>query len=117
MTQLGVYSEVGTLRKVLVHRPGVCMQRLTPANRADFLFDDVVQVERAQVEHDAFTDVLRGRGVEVLYLQDLLEETLRLSVETRRHAVERVVSAFTVGLSLVEELRAFLLALDPASLA
>jgi arginine deiminase len=117
VAQLGVYSEVGTLRKVLVHRPGVCMQRLTPANRADFLFDDVVQVERAQVEHDAFTDVLRGRGVEVLYLQDLLEETLRLSAETRRHAVERVVSAFTVGLSLVEELRAFLLALDPASLA
>jgi arginine deiminase len=76
MKNLGVFSEVGKLRKVLVHRPGVCMERLTPANREDFLFDDVVWVERAQVEHGAFTDTLRGYGVEVLYLQDLLEETL-----------------------------------------
>jgi arginine deiminase len=116
VSELGVYSEVGKLRRVLVHRPGVCMERLTPANRAEFLFDDVVQVERAQAEHDAFTGVLRGFGVEVLCLQDLLEETLRLSPETRRHAVERVVSAFTVGLSLVDELRAFLLELDAAAL-
>lgn len=117
MSRLGCFSEVGKLRRVLVHRPGVCMERLTPANRADFLFDDVVQVERAQREHDAFTDVLRGHGVEVLYVQDLLEETLRASVETRTRAVERVVSSFTVGLSLVDELRAFLFALDPSALA
>lgn len=92
------------------------MERLTPASRADFLFDDVVQVQRAQREHDAFTDVLRDRGVEVLYVQQLLEETLRGSVETRRRAVERVVSSFTVGLSLVDELRAFLFELEPAAL-
>jgi arginine deiminase len=117
MAGLGVHSEVGRLRRVLVHRPGVCMERLTPANRADFLFDDVVQVERAQKEHDAFTDVLRDHGVEVLYLQDLLEGTLEASVETRRRAVERVVSAFTVGPSLVDDLRAFLLGLDAPALA
>jgi arginine deiminase len=117
MTELGVYSEVGRLRRVLMHRPGICMERLTPANRADFLFDDVVHVERAQKEHDALTAILRDRGVEVLYVQDLLEETLRASAETRKAAVERVVSSFTVGLSLVEDLRAFLLALDDAALA
>ena len=117
MTNLGVYSEVGKLRKVLVHRPGVCMERLTPANREDFLFDDVVWVERPQVEHDAFTDTLRGYGVGVLYLQDLLEETLSSSREARRISVERVVSSYTVGLSLVEDLRAFLLALEPKALA
>jgi arginine deiminase len=114
---LGVHSEVGKLHRVLVHRPGVCMQRLTPANREDFLFDDVVWVERAQAEHDAFTDVLRGRGVEVLYLQDLLEETLAASAEAKRLSVERVVSSYTVGLSLVEDLRAFLLGLDAKALA
>jgi arginine deiminase len=114
--RLGVYSEVGKLRKVLVHRPGVCMARLTPANRAEFLFDDVVWVERAQVEHDAFTDVLRGRGVEVLYLQDLLEETLRSSPDARRLSVERVVSSYTVGLSLVDDLRGFLHGLDAETL-
>jgi arginine deiminase len=113
----GVHSEVGRLRRVLVHRPGVCMQRLTPDNRADFLFDDVVWVERAQREHDALTDVLRDRGIEVLYLQDLLEETLRLSPASRQRSVERVVSSYTVGLSLVDELRAYLLEMDPAGLA
>lgn len=117
MTELGVYSEVGRLRRVLMHRPGICMERLTPANRADFLFDDVVHVERAQKEHNALTAILRDRGVEVLYVQDLLEETLRASGETRKAAVERVVSSFTVGLSLVEDLRAFLLGLDDAALA
>lgn len=117
MSQLGVHSEVGRLRKVLMHRPGVSMERLTPANRTEFLFDDVVWVERAQQEHDAFTSVLRDHGVEVLYLQDLLEETLRLSESTRRHAVQRVVSSYTVGLSLVDELRAHLLAMDAGRLA
>lgn len=117
MSRLGVHSEVGRLRKVLVHRPGVCMQRLTPSNRTEFLFDDVVWVERAQQEHDAFTTALRDRGVEVLYLQDLLEETLRLSEETRRQAVMRVVSSYTVGLSLVDEFRAHLLEMDAGDLA
>lgn len=117
MSKPGVHSEVGKLRRVLMHRPGVDMERLTPANRGDFLFDDVVWVERAQREHDAFTSVLRDRGVEVLYLQDLLEETLRLSAETRRRSVERVVSSYTVGLSLVDELRAYLLEMDSAQLA
>jgi arginine deiminase len=101
MRQLGVHSEVGTLRTVLVHRPGLDLERLTPANRGDFLFDDVVWVERARREHDEFTAVLRDRGVEVLYLQDLLGETLSASDEARRHIVERAVSSYTVGLSLV----------------
>jgi arginine deiminase len=117
MAGLGVYSEVGKLRRVLVHRPGRDLERLTPANRAEFLFDDVVWVERAQAEHDAFTDVLRSRGIEVLCLQDLLEETLRISEDARRHSVERVVSSYTGGLSLVADLRSYLLELGPAELA
>lgn len=117
MAALGCYSEVGKLRRVLVHRPGICMERLTPTNRGEFLYDDVVWVEQAQREHDAFTDTLRGYGVEVLYVQTLLEETLQASLEARRRAVERVVSSYTVGLSLVEELRSFLFALDAPALA
>ncbi len=108
MTALGVHSEVGRLRTVLVHRPGVSLERLTPHNKGEFLFDDVVWVERAQAEHDAFTDVLRAHGVEVLYLQQLLAETLDASPEACRHIVERAVSSFTVGLSMVEDLRAWL---------
>jgi arginine deiminase len=117
MSQLGVHSEVGKLKKVLVHRPGRCLERLTPANRAEFLFDDVVWVERARREHDAFTDVLRDRGVEVFYLQDLLAETLDASREARHHIIDRAVSSYTVGLSLVNELREWLFALDSHNLS
>ena len=71
-----VNSEVGRLRQVMLHRPGLELQRLTPANCADLLFDDVLWVKQARNEHDAFADTLRERDVEVLYLHELLAETL-----------------------------------------
>lgn len=113
----GVHSEVGRLRTVLVHRPGLGLERLTPANREEFLFDDVVWVERAQAEHDAFVELLRSRDVEVLYLEELLAETFAHSVEARTEAIANAVSSYSVGLSLVAELRAFLHDLEPARLA
>ncbi len=117
MPAFGVHSEVGKLRTVLVHRPDLSLDRLTPANRADFLFDDVVWLERAQAEHDAFCDVLRDHGVEVLYLAELLTETLAHSDDACHHIVERAVSSYTVGLSMVGELQAFLFGLPPERLA
>ncbi len=117
MAGFGVHSEVGRLRTVLVHRPGLALERLTPRNRAEYLFDDLVWVERAQREHDALCDAMRDRGVEVLYLQDLLAETLRHSSEARHFIVDRAASSYTVGLSMVAELRAFLFEMDDARLA
>lgn len=117
MELIGAHSEVGRLRTVLVHRPGRALERLTPHNREAFLFDDLVWVERAQREHDDFVAALRGRGVEVLYLGELLVETLRASAEARRHIVARAVSAYTVGPSLVQDLRAYLIGLTPERLA
>jgi len=117
MGQLGVYSEVGKLRKVLVHRPGPCLERLTPQNRTEFLYDDVVWVERAIEQHDAFTDVLRDHGVEVLYVQDLLAESIANSEDARRYIVDRAVSSYTVGLSLVPDLRSWLFDLSAEHLA
>ena len=73
MTSLGVHSEVGKLRQVIVHRPDLSLKRLTPGNHDELLFDDVLWVERAQWEHDQFVARMRERGVEVLYVQDLLE--------------------------------------------
>ena len=67
MEQFGVYSEVGKLRKVIVHRPELSLKRLTPSNHDDLLFDDVLWVERAQWEHDQFVTAMRGRGVQVFY--------------------------------------------------
>ena len=72
----GVASEVGRLRTVLLHRPGPELQRLTPRNNDKLLFDGIPWVSRAQEEHDAFADALRSRDVEVLYLTELLVETL-----------------------------------------
>ena len=75
-TALGVHSEVGTLRSVIVHRPDIAHERLSPSNSHDLLFDDVIWVRRARQEHDAFVDLMREYGVEVLVFHDLLTETL-----------------------------------------
>jgi arginine deiminase len=75
-TSLGVHSEVGRLRTVMVHRPDVAHERLSPTNCHDLLFDDVIWVRRARQEFDAFVDLMRSRGVEVLLLHDLLAEAL-----------------------------------------
>ena len=116
-SQFGVYSEVGRLRKVMVHRPGLALQRLTPSNHDDFLFDDVLWVEHAQKEHDAFVEVMRDWGVEVFELEQLLAETLAANGETRRQLVARTVTELTVGVSLVDEVRAYLMEMSPADLA
>ena len=61
-------SETATLRTVVLHRPGPELERLTPRNNADLLFDGIPWVGRAQEEHDGFAQALRDRDVEVLYL-------------------------------------------------
>jgi arginine deiminase len=74
----GVHSETGALRRVLVHRPGRELDRLTPGNAAELLFDDVISPELAGEEHDVLVATLRGAGVEVLHLGDLLTGTMRI---------------------------------------
>jgi arginine deiminase len=117
MTSLGVHSEVGKLRKVLVHRPDLSLQRLTPSNHDELLFDDVLWVEQAQREHDAFVAIMRERGIEVLYIQDMLAETLAASDEARGKIIEYVASPYTVGWSIVDEVRNCLTSLDATTLA
>lgn len=117
MSTFGVHSEVGKLRKVLVHRPELSLERLTPSNHDGLLFDDVLWVERAQYEHDQFVERMRERGVEVFVLRDLLAETLQASDEARKRLVELVVSEYTVGWSLVDEIRDVLWQLDADTLA
>ncbi len=112
-----VGSEVGRLRKVLVHRPDLSLQRLTPSNVRELLFDDVLWVRRAREQHDVFVDHLKERGVEVYLLRDLLSETLTSCEEARQEIVRHVVTERTVGASLVDEIRAYLLELDPDDLA
>jgi arginine deiminase len=85
---IGAYSEVGTLRTVMVHRPDLAHARLSPRNCQELLFDDVIWVRRAQEEFDAFVEVMRERGVEVLLFHDLLAETLQRA-DAREWVLER----------------------------
>ena len=87
MTQFGVHSEVGKLRKVIVHRPDISLRRLTPSNHDELLFDDVLWVDKAQEEHDAFTQVMRDYGVEVYYVHELLTETLASVDEATKRGI------------------------------
>ena len=73
---LYVHSEIGTLKKVLLHRPGEELLNLPPDDLGRLLFDDVPFLDVAQAEHDRFAEILREQGVEVLYLEKLVAEAL-----------------------------------------
>ena len=112
----GVYSEVGTLRQVILHRPDLELQRLTPSNVDDLLFDEILWVKRARQEHDAFADTLRDAGVDVLLFGDLLAETLKIDAALD-WVLDRVATDRILGPTLVEPVRDYLRSLDPESLA
>ena len=112
----GADSEVGRLRTVMLHRPGPELKRLTPRNNDKLLFDGIPWVGRAQDEHDAFAQALRDRDVEVLYLVDLLVETLA-SEDAREHAIAAVTSQMHLGDTLGEYLTDALHDQSPEELA
>lgn len=112
----GADSEVGRLRKALVHRPGPEFRRLTPRTCRWLGFADPPWVARAQQEHDAFTDVLRGHGVEVLYLTELLADVLEYS-SARAEAIASVLANADLGDGLRASLGGYLERLPPQDLA
>lgn len=116
MTGPFVDSEVGRLRAVITHRPDLEMRRLTPSNKAAMLFDEVPWVQRACQEHDAFTGIMRERGIEVLELTDLLIAVLE-DPAGRAWVLERVVTDGSVGPSFREPVRGYLSELDSGTLA
>jgi arginine deiminase len=111
-----VGSEVGVLRRVLLHRPDRELKRLTPRNKDELLFDDVLWVKRARQEHDAFADTLAERGVEVLYLQRLLAETLEIP-GARDEVLDATIAAAALGPKLGPALRGWMEARDGDELA
>jgi arginine deiminase len=112
----GVRSEVGRLRTVLLHRPGNELRRLTPRNNDALLFDGLPWVDRAQEEHDAFAQALRDRGVDVLYVSELLIEALTESA-ARDQAIELTTADLRLGDQLRRQLRDHLAELSPDDLA
>ena len=113
---MSVTSEIGRLKRVLVCRPGLAQQRLTPANCHELLFDDVLWVAKARTDHYAFVGALQDQGVEVLELHDLLGDVLEQPA-ARRWLLERRVRAELVGDELAPELTAWLDGLHAKELA
>ena len=91
-----VDSEIGVLREVIVHRPGPEIEKLTPANHQELLFDDLVDPGLARAEHDEFVQVMEDQGIEVLPLRRLLTETLSVA-EARDAVLERTLNERRLG--------------------
>ena len=116
MSNFGAYSEVGKLRKVIVHRPGLEMRRLTPSNVQELLFDDVIWARKARQEHDEFVNLMSNDfGVEVMYVASLLQEVVD-TAEGREYVLDRKITPDEVGVIGRAEIRAWLNELDSESL-
>ena len=89
-------SEIGRLKKVLLHRPGKELENLMPEYLERLLFDDIPYLKEAQREHDAFADCLRGQGVEVVYLTDLVAESLT-GPEVRQELIRQYLAEANVA--------------------
>lgn len=113
---LHVDSEVGQLKQVILHRPGLELARLTPDNVHSLLFDDVMWAQRAQEEHDGFAEVLRDRGVTVHYFADLLADALR-TPEGMAFVTSRLFNNNTIGPELVGPISEWVEATEATRLA
>jgi arginine deiminase len=116
MSSLGVHSEVGKLNTVMVCRPGLAHQRLTPGNCKELLFDDVLWVHEAQKDHHDFVLKMQQRGVEVLELHEMLAKTLEIRA-ARKFVLDRRITDNTVGLGAALVLRPWLDEMPAAKLA
>ena len=99
-----------------MHRPGLALSRLTPSNAAELLFDDVIWVKQGRVEHHAFTDIMRHRDIEVFFVRELLEETVR-DAKARKWLLDRKVRPENVGISLAKDLHPALMEMDAEKLS
>jgi len=112
---LHVDSEVGRLRRVIVHRPDFELKRLTPSNKDELLFDEVLWVERAKEEHDGFTETLRELDVNVIHFDDLLRETVEIP-DARAYILDHIFDQRVYGPIALDPVRAALASLDARTL-
>ena len=113
---LGVHSEAGKLHKVMVCSPGLAHLRLTPNNCDELLFDDVIWVSQAKRDHFDFMTKMRERGIEVVEMHNLLEETVK-NPEALKWILDRKITANSVGLGLQSEVRSFIEGLEARKVA
>ena len=101
---LGANSEVGVLKTVMVCRPGLAHERLTPSNCEELLYDDVIWVQQAKTDHFDFVSKMTDRGINVLEMHDLLEGVLDIP-EGRKYILDRRMVPGVVGLLISKEAR------------
>lgn len=112
MKLLNVKSEIGKLKKVLVHRPGSELDNLTPKFLEQLLFDDIPWLDMAIAEHNHFAQLLKSKGVEVLYLSELVAQAIDTSLEVRdlfikQFIIEANVTSETLAQVLTDYLHSF----------
>ncbi len=89
---INVKSEIGALKKVLLHRPGSELEQLVPNSMERLLFDDIPYLQGAQAEHDCFAQTLREQGVKVEYLSELTAQTLAQSDELKKQFISDFIT-------------------------
>ena len=107
-----VYSEIGTLKTVMVHRPGNELKQIHPSMLEEMLFDDTPYLPSTQAEHDIFTGILRDKGVEVLDMRDLFTDAMRDSWMRTNFTKEFVAASGLPSEGLAESVRSFYDSLD-----
>ncbi len=116
MNEFGVHSEVGKLRKVIVHRPGMEMRRLTPTNCQELLFDDVIWTRQARQDHNTFVDLMRVEfDIDVMRVHQLLEDVVG-DENGRSYILDRKITPNEVGVGAVSELRSWMNEMEPKAL-
>lgn len=103
MNKLNVTSEIGELKKVLIHRPGGELENLTPKFLTELLFDDIPWLDKAKEEHDAFAQTFIDCGVEVLYLTDLVAESLESSLKVKEAFINQFITEASITSDTLRE--------------
>lgn len=110
-----VKSEIGKLKKVMLHRPGVELEHLVPGELERLLFDDIPYLKTARQEHDIFAGMLRCQDVDVVYLEDLMAETLEQNPQLREPFIEEFISQGGTAARPVEgSVKEYLMAVEDA---
>ncbi|MDF2985286.1 MAG: arginine deiminase [Eubacterium sp.] len=111
---ISVYSEIGKLKSVLIHRPGIEVENIVPDHLRRLLFDEIVYMDQAQREHDQFAQILTDEGVEVVYITDLMSDILQDSKVREEFLMEFMTEGKVVTQGLQESVKEFFSTLTPS---
>jgi len=110
-----ITSEIGRLKKVMLHRPGKEIENLVPEYLDRLLFDDIPFLKVARIEHDKFAEVMRENGVKVLYLEDVATDALK-DERVKEEFVDEFLNESKVSSEAFSKIKEYLLSMDTAEM-